>query len=130
MTTVFIRTESHYTVNRDRIRDKIDEVLKKRGVKGRIEVSVAIVGDRQMRMLNNKYRKLDQTTDVLAFPLSDTSAQTRFVDSPDGVLRLGDIVISYPQARDDASEEEKLVDEKIDELIEHAMSHLLGYNHD
>ena len=39
-------------------------------------------------------------------------------------------VISYPVVIKEASVEEKLVDDKVDELIEHGMLHLLGINHE
>jgi probable rRNA maturation factor len=94
------------------------------------EVSVTIVGDRRMRELNNAYRKVDETTDVLSFPQYDPSQPTSpFVDVPDDVLRLGDIVVSYPQAVKEATEENKLVDDKIVELVLHGLEHLLGNHH-
>jgi len=130
MITVLIKTESHYTVDRKRIRETIEKFLKERGVKGKVEISLSIVGDRQIRKLNLKYRNLDEEAVVLAFPLSENQEQIPFAGPPDDVLRLGDIVISYPQARDLARIEEKLVDDKIDELIIHGMKHLLGNNQD
>lgn len=130
MINVLIKTESHYTVNRKRMREKIAKVLAEKGMKMMVEVSVSIVGDRLMKELNQKYRKIDETTDVLSFPLVDDSGKIPFVDIPDGVLRLGDIIVSYPQAREDAIEENKLIDDKIDELVEHSMLHLLGQHHE
>ncbi len=129
MINVLIKTESHYTVNRDRVRDTIAKVLSAKGVKARVEVSLSIVGDRMMKSLNKKYRDLDETTDVLSFPLSEEKKDAPFIDMPDGILRLGDIVISYPVAREEASDENKFVDDKIDELVEHGMLHLLGVHH-
>lgn len=129
MITVLIKTESHYTVDRNRIRTTVDKVLTSRGVKGKIEVSVSVVGDRLMKDLNQKYRNIGEPTDVLSFPLSEEVDDKPFADPPDNILRLGDIVISYPQAREDAIEENKLVDDKIDELVEHSMLHLLGQHH-
>lgn len=129
MITALIKTESHYTVDRDRVRGIIQKVLVAKGVKGSVEISVSIVGDRLMKRLNGKYRNIPETTDVLSFPMADEIVDTPFVDPPDNILRLGDIVISYPQAREDASEENKLVDDKIDELVEHSMFHLLGQHH-
>ncbi|MBI2616769.1 rRNA maturation RNase YbeY [Candidatus Gottesmanbacteria bacterium] len=126
MVEVFIKTESHYSVNRKRIRDTIERYLFGKGVKGKAEVSVAIVGDRLMKKLNSKYRSNDKTTVVLAFPLADEGLRKPFVDVPDGVLRLGDIIISYPQVIELASSENCLVDEKIDELLIHGLNHLLG----
>lgn len=130
MITVLIKTDSHYTVLRNRIRKSVEIVLNEKRVKGKVEVSVAVVGDRMMRTLNKKYRDLDETADVLSFPLSEETRSVPFVDPPDGVLRLGDIVISYPQAVEEASDENKLVDEKIDELVQHGLLHLLGQHHE
>lgn len=130
MLTVLIRTESHYTVDRIRVRNAIARVLKEKGVKTAVEMSLSIVGDRMMRQLNKKYRQMDDTTDVLSFPLAVNHTADNFVAPPDGKLHLGDIVISYPQAREDAACEEKLVDDKIDELVEHGLLHLLGNHHE
>ena len=128
MINIFIKTDSHYIVNRKRIRETINRYFNEKKIKGILEISVNVVGDRLMRLLNKKYRNLDQTTDVLAFPLSNGTNFNPFVDPPDGILRLGDIVLSYPQIIDDAIEENKLVEEKIDQLLMHGLDHLLG-NH-
>lgn len=127
--TVLIQAASHFPVNRSKIRAAIADSL--RGmVKRKSEVSVVIVGDRQMRKLNREYRNLDSTTDVLSFPLNETvSPETPFVDPPDDILRLGDIVVSFPQAVSEALEENKLVDDKIVELVKHGLNHLLGIHH-
>lgn len=129
MNNVLIRTESHFTVERKRVRKIVEDVLRDKGVKGKTEVSINIVGNRMMKFLNKKYRKLDETTDVLSFPMSETGNDP-FVAPPDGILHLGDIVISYPQAREEARQENKLVDDKIDELVTHGMLHLLGQHHE
>jgi len=51
------------------------------------------------------------------------------VAAPDKWLRLGDIIISYPQALEDASMDGISVDEEIRTLVEHGMNHLLGIHH-
>jgi len=122
-----IFVESRYRVNRKRIKKAILEVLTEQEVKGQIEVSVAIVGDRKMRSLSKKYKGEDKTRNILSFSLSE--GESTHLDNDD-VLRLGDIVISYPQVIRDASEEEVLVDDKVDELAKHGMLHLLGINHE
>jgi len=126
MTSVFIKTDSHYKVNRKRIRSVVENFLIENKVKGKTEVSIAVVGDRQMRKLNNKYRNIDKPTDVLAFPLQGIGRNSTYIDPPDDVLRLGDIVISYPQVIERATDEERLVDDKIDELIVHGLKNLMG----
>ena len=121
-----IFVESRYRVNRKRIKKAISKVLTEHEIKGPVEVSVAIVGDRKMRALSLKYKGEDKTRNVLSFSLSE--GESTYL--PSEILRLGDIVISYPQVIKEASEEEVLVDDKIDTLIEHGMLHLLGINHE
>lgn len=128
MVSIYIKTDSHYRIDRNRVRKIIEKYLQEKKVRSNTEVSLSIVGDRMMRKLNKKYRKLDETTDVLSFPLTVGDETAGFVNPPDEVLRLGDIVVSYPQAVETAVEENKLVDEVIDELIIHGMGHLLGNN--
>ena len=122
---VLIYVESRYKVNRKRIKKTASSVISDNGITGPAEVSVAIVGDRKMRLLNKKYRNLDKTTNVLSFPLSE-GQQTAL---PENLLRLGDVVISYPVVIDEASKEDVLVDDKIDELVNHGVLHLLGIHH-
>lgn len=126
MTDIFIKTDSHYKVDRKRIRAIIEQFLTNKKVIGDAEVSVSVVGDRQMKTLNKKYRNIDATTNVLAFPLIAGAGRNEFVDPPDNVLRLGDIIISYPQVINEARDENKLVDDKIDELVLHGLKNLLG----
>lgn len=131
MITVLFQTETHYPVNRKKVKAAIDSVLEKK-IRRNAEVSVAIVGNRRMRELNRTYRNVDAPTDVLSFPFNDP-AYTKghaFVDAPDDVLRLGDIIISYPEARLTAAEENKLVDNVVVELALHGLDHLLGIHHE
>ncbi len=123
---VQIFVESRYRVLRKRINAVVSSVLQEHAIISSVEVSIAIVGDRKMRTLNKKYRNLDQTTNVLSFPLSEGKSTVL----PSNVLHLGDIVLSYPQVVREAAEEEVLVDDKIDELIKHGMLHLLGLHHE
>lgn len=125
MITVLFQTESHFPVDRKKIKKAIEAALVDQ-VHRDTEVSVAIVGDRRMRQLNKKYRNCDSTTDVLSFGMEDGG---EFIPTPDDVLRLGDIVVSYPQAVDEAREENKLVDEQIVTLVLHGLDHLLGKHH-
>jgi len=129
MVSVLIQTESHFPVDRHRITDAVTDALRSK-VKGRTEVSVAIVGDRRMRQLNRTFRTIDQPTDVLSFPLNDpTTASAPFASVPDGILRLGDIAVSYPSAVRQAGEENKLVDDVVISLVLHGLDHLLGIHH-
>src|SRR3990172_13140966 len=123
---VSIFVESRYKVNRKRVRSLVNNLLKKQGVAGKAEVSIAIVGDRKMRELSRKYKGEDKTRNVLSF----SQAEGEPVKNPSSALFLGDVVISYPQVIREASAEDVLVDDKIDQLVEHGIMHLLGINHE
>lgn len=122
---VLIFVESRYRVNRKQIRSHVTSLLKEQGIQGPAEISIAVVGDRKMRALHKKYKGEDKTTNVLSFSLTEGQSSAL----PSEVLRLGDIVLSYPQVIKEASEDEVLVDEKVDELIKHSLFHLLGLHH-
>lgn len=117
--------ESRYKVNRTKIKEAIHDVLDRKGITSKCEVSLAFIGDRKMHALNLKFRNLDKTTNILSFPLSE-GEQTPL---PSGVIRLGDIVISYPQIIKEAARDEMMVDDKINELVQHGLLHLLGEHH-
>lgn len=119
MITIDINSSSRYPVNRKRIQKLIEKILGREGLEKEVEVSILFCGDRKMTELNQSYLKRQGTTDVLAFPLKGDNF-------PDDILRLGDIIISYPQARRQAGLYNHLVDEEIDRLVRHGLLNLLG----
>lgn len=130
-----IQVSSRYPVDRRRVRSVVKKTLQKNGITDEAEVGVEVVGDRKMKQLNQKYLHEKATTDVLSFPLAETAheqseLEKEFIETPTGKLRLGDVVVSYPQARKQAQEHNLLVDEEIDRLVEHGVHHLLGIHHD
>jgi probable rRNA maturation factor len=91
------------------------------------ELSIELAGDRRMRRLNRQYRKKDRTTDVLAFPMREALAPhaARFATN-----MLGDVVISVPQARRQALEVGRQLDDELVSLLVHGVLHLCGYDHE
>lgn len=120
-----IYVESRYKVDRKHIKRTVEHVLKTKGMVGNVEVSVAIVGSRKMRTLNNKYRGMDKATNVLSFSQLEGEATVM----PNDTLVLGDVIVCYPVAIEDAARDNMLVDRKISELVAHGLLHLLGEHH-
>lgn len=120
-----IFVESRYRANRKRIKSTVANLLSKHSINGDVEISVVIVGDRKMRELSKKYKGEDKTRNILTF----SQIEGEFTKNPLNKLRLGDIIISYPEVIREAAEEEVLVDDKVDELVEHGLLHLLGIHH-
>jgi probable rRNA maturation factor len=79
-------------------------------------VSLLLTDDEMVKELNNRYRGIDSTTDVLSFP----SGEAGF---------LGDIAISVPRAQLQAEQYGHPLPREIAFLTVHAMLHLFGYDH-
>lgn len=123
---VLIYVESRYKVNRKRIKSAVQYVLEDQSIQTPLEVSIAIIGDRKMRVLNKQYRNLDKTANILSFPLAE-GEQSRL---PSDIMRLGDIIISYPMVIKESALQDMLVDDRVEELVQHGMLHLLGLHHE
>ncbi|HEU5351165.1 MAG TPA: rRNA maturation RNase YbeY [Terracidiphilus sp.] len=84
------------------------------------EVTVLLTTDKEIRRLNRRFRGLDKATDVLSFPADGfAAAQT-----------AGDLAISVPTARRQASEQGHGLSVEIKVLVLHGLLHLAGYDHE
>jgi rRNA maturation RNase YbeY len=86
------------------------------------ELSLEIVGNTRIRRLNLQYRQQDHPTDVLAFPIREAAG-------PRTPL-LGDVVISFPKAAEQASRYGYSIEEELMKLLIHGILHLKGYDHE
>lgn len=116
-------------VREARLRRVAQKTLAQEGLFGPVEVSLVVCDDAAIQQLNATYRGIDEPTDVMAFPLLDSGLSTPpdFPPAPDGVLRLGDVVISYPRACAQAPECGHPVSRELELLLIHGLLHLLGY---
>ncbi len=98
----------------------------------RLEVSVTITDEETIQAINAEYRGIDKVTDVLSFPqyndAEDVMDELQMLDPEISVL-LGDVVICYKRACDQAVEYGNSEDREITYLFVHSMMHLLGYDH-
>jgi probable rRNA maturation factor len=106
-----------------------EEVLSTEKAASESEVSIVITGQEQIEDLNRRYLQADHATDVLSFPLVSPE-ETGFVMPPDNKVRLGEVIISYPQAVIQAEEHGHTVKKEIAILLIHGILHLLGHDHD
>jgi len=89
------------------------------------ELHVLVTDDETVRELNRQYAGADHVTDVLSFSLREGE---EFI-APDDVLRLGEVIISYPTAERQAQEAGVTIGDEIAHLLTHGILHLLGYDH-
>ncbi len=109
------------------------KVLVAQGADSGAELGLVIVGQERIRQLNLSYLGEDKPTDVLAFsmlPQQPGESKGSFVNPPDGMQHLGEVIISYPQAVAQAEERRHPVKREIAILTIHGILHLLGYDHD
>jgi len=107
------------------------QVLKSEAVAPPYEVSLVFTDSETVRQLNRDYRGVDKPTDVLAFYMFPRKrADSSFALPPDGVTRLGEVIISYPQAAEQAREQGHSLERELALLIIHGILHLLNYDHE
>ena len=114
-----------------------EQVLVTQDADSGLELGLVITNQERVQQLNRSYPGKDEPTDVLAFsmlpePLATGEPEvfSPFVQPPDGVLHLGEVIVSYPQAVIQAEEHRHSVKREIAILIIHGVLHLLGYEHD
>jgi probable rRNA maturation factor len=106
-------------------------LLKAEGVAPPYEVGLVFTDSETVRQLNRDYRDVDEPTDVLAFyMLPQKDADDSFALPPDAVTRLGEVIISCPQAVQQAKEQGHTVKQELALLVVHGILHLLGYEHE
>ncbi len=100
-----------------------------------VELGLVITSQEKVQQLNRSYLGKDEPTDVLAFSMLPVAEEIGaefppFVTPPDGVVHLGEVIISYPQAVIQAEEQHHSIRKEIATLIIHGVLHLLGYEDD
>jgi probable rRNA maturation factor len=91
-----------------------------RGAQSR-ELAVSVVGSRESRRLNARFRGRDRATNVLSFPARTVPGAPR--------QPLGDLVICPAVLRREARAQGKRLEAHWAHLIVHGTLHLLGHDH-
>jgi probable rRNA maturation factor len=85
-------------------------------------LTIVITGDEQIHELNRQYLDVDAPTDVLSFA-------TKFIDPESQDHYLGDVIISYPRAAEQAQKSGHPVEDELQLLVVHGVLHLFGHDH-
>ncbi len=96
------------------------------------EVCITFLDDDAMRELNEAYRGIKRTTDVLSFPQNVWDSMGFNAAIAKDSLRnkmLGDMVISIDTAKRHARFYGNSLEKEVRKLIVHGILHLLGYDH-
>lgn len=84
-------------------------------------LSIVFVGDKIIREINKKYRKIDKATDVLSFRDggNDSFPEDNF---------LGEIIIDYQQIKRQAKDKRNTIQEELVFILVHGLLHLIGHD--
>jgi len=110
----------------------VEKTLLAENIPPNAEVSLVIVGQEWIQELNRAYRGKNRPTDVLSFSLTEQreNETEAFIGPPDGLIHLGEVIISYPQAALQAEKHQHSIKKEMATLIVHGILHLLGYDHE
>lgn len=129
MVKVLVSKQSNYPVSLPNLKKRLKKFLTKEGIVSDTEISVSLIGEQKMRELSKRYLGESETLhSVLSFPFLE--GFPGFVFPPDGVIYLGEVVVCFPKAVEEAKRQGKLIEDKVYELVEHGAMHLLGKHHE
>ena len=122
--TVFLDIADQYSdfINSSHLERSVLAALNRQGVSPDSDLTILVDDDQRIRKLNNEYLSIDAPTDVLAFPAG-------FTDPDTGHKYLGDVIISFPQAKSQAENHGHALEAEVQLLVVHGVLHLLGYDH-
>ena len=86
------------------------------------DLTIVLVDDARIQALNRDFLAHDAPTDVLSFPADEPDPET-------GRRYLGDVVISYAKAKEQAKASGHPVEAEVQLLVAHGVLHLLGHDH-
>jgi len=117
----------------------VEEALRLERCPFDVEVNILLTDNEGIHAINKETRDIDRPTDVLSFPNLFFESEGDFdiseeeladyQDPENGLIVLGDIIISLEKVAEQAKEYNHSVKREYAFLIAHSMLHLSGYDH-
>ncbi len=117
----------------------VEEALRLERCPFDVEVNILLTDNEGIHAINKETRDIDSPTDVLSFPNLFFESEGDFdiseeeladyQDPENGLIVLGDIIISLEKVAEQAKEYNHSVKREYAFLIAHSMLHLSGYDH-
>ncbi len=105
------------------ISNSVSQIFKKVKFSSNNEMSISflLTSNSEIKLLNQRYRNKNKTTNVLSFPMHEQIENKNY---------LGDVVIACEKIIDESSEQNIKKYEYLSKMTIHGVLHLLGYKHD
>ena len=117
---------SSYDSYEDLFNEYYVKIFGELGLKGEYITDVTIVNNKTIHKINREFRNVDRPTDVISFAFLDDKKEKELKGGP---INLGQIIISFEKAEEQAKEYEHSLKREMVFLFVHGMLHLLGYDH-
>ena len=98
----------------------------KENKKNQIFCTLLLSGNKEIRLLNKKFRKKNKATDVLSFPFQNSKELKKKLQREKEIY-LGDIIINLNKVKN--KNRKNNFKEEFDRLWIHGLVHLFGYDH-
>lgn len=128
MISVLVNKQGNYPIKVKKVKDFLKVFFTDNGIVSDAYVSVAIVSERKMLAIGSKYLKDHKVHNVLSF--NESEAKLSIPASESGKIYLGEIIVCYPKVFSEAVAEDKTIEDKLLELVEHSGWHLMGKHHE
>ena len=86
----------------------------------KINFSIQLAGNKEIKLLNKKFRKKSKSTDILSFPYNNLNTLKKLKKKD---IYLGDIILNYYKIN------KKNFKENFNKLWIHGFLHLVGHKH-
>ena len=94
-------------------------------------ISITLTTPDQIRKINKEYRDIDNTTDVLSFPMFEKEELENIIQNSENQFEevLGDIIISIEKISEQAEEYGHSFERELAYMVVHGFYHLMGEDH-
>lgn len=123
MINVKVKAIFRHDISKSVVSETAGSVISHMQVEQEQEITIIINDDVFIQKLNLEYLGIDSPTDVLSFSVDEVDPETNR-------NYLGDIIISFPHAAEQAQKGGHSTQAEVQLLIVHGILHLMGYDHD
>ena len=128
MIKVVISKQSNYPISSVKVKNTLTNFLIGKGIVSDSVVFVSFVSKEEMKKIGKTYyKKDDRIHNVFSFVESEVKNKNFKV--PNEMINLGEIIVCFPVAVEEAAKEGVLIEAKVLELVEHSALHLMGIHH-
>lgn len=102
------------------------EVMAKLDFQPETGLSIYVATDEYVQSLNQQYRGVEATTDVLTFPAEPMPEEFEDEEAP----YAGDMILAYTHILEQGAQSNHIPADEFGLLVIHGLLHLAGYDHD